>query len=322
MVSLIEAWAHAAPLAAASGIAFPKLDPIFFSIPTPWGGLPIRWYSLAYLVGALGGAWLLARLVRTPRLWGGKGAPYTVDQVFDLLFWAFLGVLLGGRLGYVLFYKPNLLWEAPGQVLRVWDGGMAFHGGLLGVGAALMYFSRKHGIPLLRLVDGAAAVAPLGLFFGRIANFINGELYGRVSTAPWAVRFPQSHPETGKNWMGPDGEWVLQAQARHPSQLYEAVLEGLLLFAIVQIAIWRFGALKRPGLVGGLFLAGYGAARMFVELFREPDYHMPEALRGYITMGLLLSLPMLIAGVWLVRRAMQTPPLPVYGPSVEAKPSS
>jgi phosphatidylglycerol:prolipoprotein diacylglycerol transferase len=258
--------------------AFPQIDPVAVEL----GPFAIRWYALAYIVGLVLGWRLCRRLTRK------SPAEGLTPEVFDdFVVWATLGVLLGGRLGYVLFYNLGYFAENPLEILQVWQGGMAFHGGLLGVVGALVLFAWKRKVPLLALSDLVAAAAPVGLFFGRIANFVNAELYGRVTDAPWGIVFPGG------------GELP-----RHPSQLYEAGLEGLLLFAILQAAIWR-GALQRPGVVGGLFLAGYGASRAIVELFREPDAHI-GFLAGGITMGQLLSLPMILAGLglalWAARR--------------------
>ncbi|WP_455373078.1 prolipoprotein diacylglyceryl transferase [Limibacillus halophilus] len=260
---------------------FPQIDPVAVQL----GPFAIRWYALAYIVGLVLGWRLCRRLTKkTP---AGSLTPEVFD---DFVVWATLGVLLGGRLGYVLFYNLGYFAQNPLEILQVWQGGMAFHGGLLGVIAALFLFSWKRKVPLFALSDLVAAAAPIGLFFGRIANFVNGELYGRVTDAPWGMVFPG----------GGD-------LPRHPSQLYEAGLEGILLFAILQLAIWR-GALARPGVVGGLFLAGYGASRAIVELFREPDAHI-GFLEGGLTMGQLLSLPMVVAGLglalWAWRRGAE-----------------
>jgi len=224
--------------------------------------------------------WLAAR----------HGLALTRAQIDDLLFWVALGVILGGRLGYVLFYRPGHYLSEPLEILMVWRGGMSFHGGLLGVVAAIVWFARREGLALLTVADAIAAAVPIGLFFGRLANFINGELWGRVSDMPWAMVFPGGGP-----------------LPRHPSQLYEAGLEGLALFALLAwLARWR-GALTRPGLITGAFLIGYAAARTVGELFREPDAHI-GFLGGGLTMGQLLSLPMLAAGLALVAWAMRRRP--------------
>lgn len=338
-------------------IQFPNLDPAALTIPPILGFGPfhLRWYALAYIAGlVLGWRWM-AWLIRRDRLWTPGKPAMSVPQADDFLFWATLGVILGGRIGYVVFYKPDMIWRNPAEILQIWQGGMSFHGGLIGVALAAVWFTRQlhvdegqyaslaakravaqapagqganyvrfgdkwlaksdaeelrakartQKVDLLRLGDLAAAAAPIGLFFGRIANFINGELWGRQTDAPWGVVFP----EGGYNWL--TREWVYLGfeQARHPSQLYEAALEGVLLFAIVNLATLRFDSLRRPGLNVGLFLVFYGLSRFALEFVREPDAHMPEALRGYITMGMLLSLPMVLIGAWLIRRALQQPKL-------------
>lgn len=258
-------------------IAFPDIDPVIFEIGPffGFGPLAIRWYSLAYIAGLFLGYYYCRRLALRPP---AAARPESFD---DFFVWAILGVILGGRLGYVLFYKPGYYLDHPLEVLFLWQGGMSFHGGLAGVILALVGFARHRGISLLALSDIVACAAPIGLFFGRIANFINGELFGRPSDVPWAVVFPHG------------GE-----APRHPSQLYEAGLEGLLLFILLYLLV-RLGALQRRGLLAGVFLAGYALSRMTVELFREPDGHL-GFLIGEVTMGQLLSLPMLLGGLGLV----------------------
>ena len=250
-------------------LAFPVIDPIAIEI----GPIAIRWYALAYIAGLLLGWRCCVILTRRPPVF------ISADKLDDLLLYATLGVVLGGRLGYVLFYKPVFFVANPLEILMVWHGGMSFHGGFVGVVVAGFLFARRQGVPTLLLADLLATAAPIGLFFGRIANFINGELFGRISDAPWAMVFPHGGPLT-----------------RHPSQLYEAGLEGLALFAIVGTAALASKARYRPGLIAGLFLIGYGCARSTVELFREPDVHLGFIL-GPITMGQLLSAPMIAVGV-------------------------
>ncbi|MDX2237901.1 MAG: prolipoprotein diacylglyceryl transferase [Hyphomonadaceae bacterium] len=277
-----------------AALDFPNLDPIALSLgPFQLGDLTIgplhlRWYALAYIAGLMLGWRYIVHLVRAPRLWGAQTAPMTAEQTDDLLFWATIGVIVGGRLGYVVFYKPDMIWLDPLSIPALWEGGMSFHGGLIGVILAIVYFARSRKASLLSVGDCVAAATPIGLFFGRIANFVNGELWGRPSNAPWAMTFPGAGP-----------------LPRHPSQLYEAFLEGLVLFIVLRVATHRFNALQKPGLTTGLFLVGYGLSRALVEVVREPDSHMPEALQGYVTMGMLLSLPMIAAGVWLTRRALK-----------------
>jgi phosphatidylglycerol:prolipoprotein diacylglycerol transferase len=263
-------------------LPFPNFDPILISI----GPIAIRWYALAYVGGILLGWWLARRIAADARLWGGRSPIKPID-VDDVIVWVALGIVLGGRLGYVLFYQPAYFAENPLEILVLWRGGMSFHGGFLGTVLALILFARWRGIPILSLLDLAAIVTPIGLFLGRLANFVNGELWGRVTDVPWAFVFPYAGLEP-----------------RHPSQLYEAALEGALLFVVAMIAMRR-GALARPGLIGGLFVAGYGLTRVVGELFREPDAHIGY-FAGGLTMGMLLSLPMILVGfvaVVLARRS-------------------
>lgn len=259
-------------------IMMPTIDPILLEI----GPLAIRWYSLAYVVGLLGGWWLVRRLGEGLRL-QGRAAPNN-DDWDDLLIWIALGIILGGRLGYVLFYNAHQYLANPIEIIAIWRGGMSFHGGLAGAVLAIVLFCKHKQKPLLTTLDLIAAVAPIGLFFGRIANFINQELWGRITDVPWGIIFPAAGTEP-----------------RHPSQLYEAALEGLGLFIVLQMMI-RSGALNRPGLIAGTFGVGYALSRIFVEFFREPDAQL-GFLWGSLTMGMLLSLPMLALGLWLMMRA-------------------
>ncbi|MEM7693424.1 MAG: prolipoprotein diacylglyceryl transferase [Pseudomonadota bacterium] len=260
-------------------LPFPVFDPVAVEV----GPIAIRWYALAYIAGIVLG-WLLARrLVARPALWHGREAPALKD-VDDLVTWATLGVVIGGRLGSVLIYNFDYYLANPLEALMVWQGGMAFHGGLLGVVVATLLFCRVKRLPPLAFFDVMAVIVPIGLFFGRIANFVNAELWGRVSDVPWAMVFPGAGPEP-----------------RHPSQLYQAALEGLVLFAVMLIAV-RLGALKRPGLCLGLFASGYGLARIAGEVFREPDAQL-GFLFGPVTMGMLLSVPMVLIGLGFVLSA-------------------
>jgi phosphatidylglycerol:prolipoprotein diacylglycerol transferase len=262
-------------------IPFPALDPVLISI----GPFAIRWYALAYIVGILLG-WTYARaIICRETLWGGP-APMTVGDYDDFVLWVTLGIILGGRLGFVLFYNPGYFAAHPLEILQIWKGGMSFHGGFLGCVLAVILFARHRGIPILSLGDVTCAAGPIGIFLGRIANFINGELWGRPTDVPWAIIFP--------------GEGPLP---RHPSQLYEAVLEGLVLF-VVLAALIRAGALRRPGFILGAFAFGYAVARAICELFREPDAQL-GFLWGGLTMGMLLSLPLLLAGLALMAAAMR-----------------
>jgi phosphatidylglycerol---prolipoprotein diacylglyceryl transferase len=267
-------------------IPFPAFDPIIVAI----GPFAVRWYALAYIVGVLI-AWFYARaLVRSEQPWGGP-APLEAEDVDDFVVWVTLGVLLGGRLGYVLFYNPAHFAANPAEIVRLWNGGMSFHGGFLGCILAVVLFAWKRGIPVLTLGDVTCAAGPIGLFLGRLANFVNGELFGRPTDVPWGVIFPAGGPIP-----------------RHPSQLYEAALEGVVLFAALALLV-RAGALRRPGFVTGTFALGYGGARLVAELFREPDPQL-GFLWGGLTMGMLLSLPMLLAGFGFIAFALRRRPAP------------
>ena len=264
-----------------AAIPFPAFDPVAFRI----GPLAIRWYALAYIAGLLLAVLYARWILRQERFFapGRPGMP--PEAMDDYMLWAMLGVVLGGRIGYVLFYAPGYFLAHPQDIIKVWQGGMSFHGGFLGVLVATWAYARRCGVPFLRLMDLAAAATPIGLFLGRIANFINGELWGRPTDVPWAMVFPHAGP-----------------QPRHPSQLYEAVLEGIVLFALLHMLVRR-GALRRPGLVSGVFALGYGLARFTVEFFREPDRQLGFLHGGWLTMGMLLSLPLMLIGLWLIARA-------------------
>ncbi len=265
-------------------LPFPAIDPIAVSI----GPLAIHWYGLAYVAGIMIGWWLARKMVTTPSLWRGNTPPMTVAQLDDFLVWVSLGIVLGGRIGYILFYDFAAVVDDPLRALKIWNGGMSFHGGFLGATIAMILFARRHAIALWSLFDIVASVAPIGIFFGRVANFVNGELWGRSTDVPWAIVFPTGGPF-----------------ARHPSQLYEAALEGLLLLIVLQILVRLFHALRSPGLVTGVFVSLYALARIFVEFFREPDQQIGYLAGNWLTMGMVLSLPMLAAGVcaavWAVR---------------------
>jgi phosphatidylglycerol:prolipoprotein diacylglycerol transferase len=264
-------------------IAFPMIDPVAMEV----GPLAIRWYALAYIAGLLIGWWLTRRLVQRPALWG-RTPPLQPAAIDDLLVAIAIGVVLGGRIGYVLFYNLPFYLDHPLKALEIWQGGMSFHGGLIGSVVAMALFARTQRAPLLPIFDLVATVVPIGLFFGRIANFINGELWGRVSDVPWAMVFPRAGP-----------------LPRHPSELYEAGMEGLLLFALL-IGLVRLGGLRRPGLIAGSFLAGYGVFRIIGETFREPDVQI-GFLWPEVTMGMVLSVPMVIIGLAVVAYALSRP---------------
>ena len=259
-------------------VAFPAIDPVIIDI----GPITIRWYALAYVLGLVIG-WHYVRYLAQRRI----GA-LTRRHADDLVVWCTLGVVVGGRLGYVLFYQPGYFIAHPAEIPLIWQGGMSFHGGLLGVLVVSILFARSKGVSLLAVGDAICAAAPIGLFFGRVANFINGELYGRTSEVSWAMVFPGGGPAP-----------------RHPSQLYEAALEGVLLFAVLTAAAHMPRLAARPGTLAGLFFVGYGVARIVAELFREPDVFLGFILSG-ITMGQVLSIPMVLLGLCLVLRL---PPL-------------
>ena len=286
-----------------AGIAFPNISPELISISL-WGvELALRWYALAYIAGLVAAWAILVRLMRRPALWGGV-APMRPEAVEELMTAVVIGVILGGRLGYVLIYQPGYYLTHPFEILRVWQGGMAFHGGFVGVVLAGLWYARRHAIPPLRLADAFALATPVGLVLGRIANFINAELWGRPTDLPWGVIFPGTAAQDCPGVIGPC--------ARHPSQLYEAGLEGVLLGLLLWLMVRR-GALAAPGRVLGTFLAGYGAARFFVEFFRVADaqYITPDNPLGHViglagwglSMGQALSLPMIGVGLWFVWRA-------------------
>jgi phosphatidylglycerol---prolipoprotein diacylglyceryl transferase len=270
-------------------VPFPDFDPVLVQI----GPLAIRWYALAYVAGILLGWRYAASIVASPRLWERRGPIATVDQIGDLVVWITLGVIVGGRLGHVLFYTPELIWTDPLEILMVWHGGMSFHGGLIGVVLAIVLFARHARIDILRLLDVVAAVQPIGQFFGRIANFINGELWGRPTDLPWGVVFPGAEP----------------AVARHPSQLYEALLEGIVLFLVLRWATHGGKLLNRRGVVAGIFAVGYGVSRIVVETVREPDAYLPAFPLG-LTMGMLLSLPLVLIGLFFIWRGLREPVAP------------
>ncbi len=263
-----------------AAIAFPNISPDAISV----GGFTVKWYGLAYVGGLLFASWYMKKLVSNPALWFGEKPTLRPAQVDDMFIWFFLGVVAGGRFGYVLFYNPLKYMQHPLDIFKVWDGGMSFHGGFLGVVIASYFYGRKIGTTLDRVLDLGAASVPVGLGLGRIANFINAELYGRASDMPWAVIFP------GDNF------------GRHPSQIYEALLEGLVLFLAVRLATHRYGALAHPGRASGWFALIYGLARIFVEFFRVPDAQIGY-LSGALTMGMILSLPLVAIGIWLLWRS-------------------
>jgi phosphatidylglycerol:prolipoprotein diacylglycerol transferase len=285
-------------------IPFPDISPNLFSFQLFGHEIALRWYALAYIAGLLFGWWIVLRAVRTPQLWAGD-PPLTAEQVERLLTWIILGVILGGRLGYVLFYDLPTYLADPLQVFQVWNGGMSFHGGFAGVVIAALWFCWRERIAMLSMGDLLAVATPVGLMLGRLANFINAELWGRPTDLPWGVIFPGAAAQTCAQLTG--------ACARHPSQLYQAALEGLLLALVLFWLAFRKGWFKRPGALMGVFLAGYGIARFLVEFVRQPDAQFVSEgnpigwavqFGSYgLTMGQLLSLPMIAAGLWFVLRA-------------------
>jgi len=271
-------------------LTYPHIDPIWFRIPFPGTeGLPIRWYSLAYIAGILLAWWYLVRLISLR-----PGAPLARRHADDLITWATLGVILGGRIAYVLFYDTTRLFGPEGDwlhIFRLWEGGMSFHGGLIGVTVAMLLFARTEKLNFVRMADYVACTVPFGLFFGRLANFINGELWGRTTDVPWAMVFPGAGP-----------------LPRHPSQLYEAAGEGLLTFILLTWLFWRTSARLYTGLLSGVFLLSYGLVRFMVEFVREPDAQLHAfALSTGMSMGQWLTMPMILGGAWLVATAHKRP---------------
>jgi len=277
-------------------LPFPAIDPVLIQI----GPFAIRWYALAYIAGIFVGWWYAKRLAGNARLWEPASPPMTPADIDDFVVWAAVGIILGGRVGYVLFYDLPRFLANPLEIFAVWNGGMSFHGGFLGTILAMVLFARRRGIPPWCLIDVIAASVPFGLFFGRLANFINGELYGRVTDAPWGMVFCNQYIVEAH------GECMGGPLPRHPSQLYEAALEGVALFLLIRLFTHKFGRLRYPSFVSGVFCVGYGASRVFVEFFREPDAHIGY-LAGALTMGMLLSLPMIAYGIYLMVTALRRP---------------
>lgn len=292
-----------------TGIPFPDIGPEIFAIDIFGLHLALRWYAMAYIVGIIIGWWIIRRAITTTRLWLNETAPLDKKQLEDLVTWIVLGVIIGGRLGFVLFYQPAYYMANPLEIPQIWTGGMSFHGGFLGVVMAVWIYSRRHGLATASIADLLAMGAPPAIFLVRIANFINNELWGRPTTMPWGVIFP-----------GPAAQdcpgITVGLCARHPSQIYEALLEGAVLGTILLVLAFRRGWLKRPGMLTGLFFVGYGTARFMVEFFRLADaqFITPDNPWGHVlrlgeyglTQGQLLSLPMVIVGtgvlIWARRR--------------------
>lgn len=270
-------------------LPFPNIDPVIVHI----GPLAIHWYGAAYIVGILFAWWYGRRLVTNPKLWADGKLPMKPEDLDDFLVWAAVGVVLGGRVGYILFYDFARYMQNPLDIFAVWQGGMSFHGGFIGTALAMTLFARSRRIPVWTMFDVVAAGVPVALGLVRLTNFINSELWGRPTDVPWAVEFPNGGPFT-----------------RHPSQLYEAALEGLVLFCVLRILTHVFFKLKRPGFVTGAFVAGYGASRILVEFFREPDQQLGYLFDGWLTMGMVLSVPMVLIGIWAMATAKPAAPAP------------
>ena len=276
-------------------IPFPDIDPVALQI----GSFAVKWYGLAYMVGLVLGWLYVRKLLSSPHLWPGGEPPFSIARTDDLLLFMTIGVVLGGRLGFVLFYEPGHYLKNPADIIAVWKGGMAFHGALLGCGIAIWLFAHWHKTSPWSAMDLCAAAVPLGLFFGRLANFINGELWGRPTDVPWAMVFPEA------KLLYP----AIEPTPRHPSQLYESALEGLVLFLVLRWLTHNRGALQTPGYVTGTFLIGYGLARSFCEQFRQP--HFGHAFNvGPLTAGTAYSIPMILLGlyfIWLARQRAKAP---------------
>jgi len=285
-----------------TGLPFPNVSPELFSISLFGIEFALRWYALAYIAGILIGWRIAVAAVKRPALWAQTKPPMRPEQVEELLTWVILGVILGGRIGFVLFYQPSYYLANPAQILAIWQGGMAFHGGLIGVIVAALIYCHREGLQLRPTADMMALATPPGLLLGRVSNFINAELWGRPTDLPWGVQFPGQAAQACGQTLG-------EICARHPSQLYEALLEGLLLGAVLLWLAFRRGVLKAPGQIAGVFISGYGVARFVVEFVRQPDAQFisegnPLGLAWHIggyglTMGQILSVPMIAIGLYL-----------------------
>jgi phosphatidylglycerol:prolipoprotein diacylglycerol transferase len=296
-------------------IPFPDIHPEIFSITLFGIDLALRWYALAYIVGIVIGWRMAVWFVSQPALWPNAQPPLSKQKIEDLLFWVILGVVVGGRLGIVLFYDPAYYFANPGQIPQIWRGGMAFHGGFLGVIAAVFFFTRRYGIPLASTADMLAISVAPGILLGRLANFINAELWGRPADVAWAVKFPTMCQNLAAQGCTTLGEWFYYGDeiARHPSQLYESALEGLLLGGVLVVLVLRARILHRPWMATGVFFAGYGIARFIVEFYRESDaqFITPDNPLGFVigsgtfgvSMGQLLSLPMVAIGLAIMAYA-------------------
>jgi phosphatidylglycerol:prolipoprotein diacylglycerol transferase len=288
-------------------LPFPNIDPFAFGLHAQFDflgrhwDLGIRWYALAYVAGILLGWRYVLGLVKNAKLWGPRSPTLTPPQVDDLVLWVTIGVIVGGRLGSVLFYNTEIITQNPIEIFEIWKGGMSFHGGVIGVALAMIFFSRVNKVALLAVADLVAAAQPIGQFFGRLANFINGELWGRTTHVPWGMVFCNERLQDST------GQCPAGSDPRHPSQLYEAALEGIALFLILRFATHRLKWLQRPGAVTGLFLILYALFRTLLEFVREPDFNRQNLPLG-LTMGMILSAPMALLGAFLLWRALQAPP--------------
>ena len=290
-----------------AAIPFPNLSPNIFSISLFGMEFALRWYAMAYIVGIVIGWRISVAALRRPALWSKDTSPFSPEQAEDLLTWIVVGVILGGRLGYVLFYQPAYYLQNPLEIPAIWTCGMSFHGGFLGVVLLAYIWTLRNKVALWPLADSLAIAVPPALLLGRVSNFINAELWGRPTDAPWGVIFPGEAAQAC--------EGIIGACARHPSQLYEAALEGLILGAVLLYFAFRRGLLKRQGAATGIFFAGYGMARFAVEFVRQPDAQfvtlnnplgLAWQVNGYgLTMGQFLSLPMIFVGLFLIRRAFR-----------------
>lgn len=293
-------------------LPFPEISPEIFSVEAFGQEFALRWYALAYIAGIIIAWRTSVRAIQKPELWRDETPPLDKSQLEDLLTWIIIGIIVGGRLGFVLFYEPAYYLSNPGQILQVWQGGMAFHGGFLGVVIASWVWCARNGVSKVSAADTIALGVPWGLMLGRLANFINAELWGRPSDVPWAMKFPSMCHDTVLQGCSRVGEWFYTGAevTRHPSQLYQATLEGVALGALLLYLAFRGGALKSPGLVTGAFIGGYGLARFIVEHFRQADaqfitYDNPfgHVLRFGelgLTMGQVLSLPMILVGLGII----------------------
>ncbi|MDV6329749.1 prolipoprotein diacylglyceryl transferase [Asticcacaulis sp. 201] len=282
----------------------PDIDPVLIHL----GPVAVRWYALAYVAGIVAGWLYVGSLIKKQALWTPRQPPVDAAQLDDLILWITLGIILGGRIGYVLAYDMSIIWKSPLDVFKIWQGGMSFHGGFVGVTLATVLYCKSQRFDqarMLNLGDLLACAAPIGLFFGRIANFVNGELWGRHTNAPWGMIFCNKYIEQQYGGPCPAGLYP-----RHPSQLYEAFAEGILLFAILFVLVHVYRQFKRPGLIMGVFITGYGVFRIIIENFREPDAQMLPFFKNVITMGQTLSLLMVAGGAFFIWLALRNAPPP------------